>query len=84
MDAFHRGLKIDGNVELWSGLAHAYAASGNRVEALKVMEKMREMSATRYFGPYHFALVYAGLGDKEKAFEELERAYQVDRLYPER
>ncbi len=30
----------------------------------------------RYISPFSFALIYTGLGEKEHAFEWLEKAYQ--------
>ncbi len=57
-------------------LGHAYAASGNRVEAEKVIEELMRVSNERYISPYYVAMIYAGLGDKEKAFEWLDRAYE--------
>src|SRR5207244_11577608 len=48
-------------------LGHAYAASGNKTEALKILEQLKELSKQRYVAAYSFALVYIGLGDKEEA-----------------
>jgi hypothetical protein len=36
-----------------------------------------EMSAKDRLGTYEVALVYAGLGEKDRAFEWLEKAYRV-------
>jgi len=57
-------------------LGHAYAALGKRDEAMKVMGQMNELAKQRYVAAYSFATVYAGLGDKEQAFQWLERSYQ--------
>src|SRR6202140_5102399 len=57
-----------------ANLGHAYARSGNRSEALKVLAQLRTLSKTRYVSPYAFALVYIGLADTEKAFEWLQKA----------
>jgi serine/threonine-protein kinase len=77
IDTFQRGLKLDGNIELWTGLGHAYAASGNKAEAYKVLEHLKEMSANTYIAPYNVALIYAGLGEKGQAFDWLNRAYDA-------
>jgi len=77
IDTFQRGLKLDGNIELWAGLGHAYAVSGNKAEAEKVLAHLQEMSANRYIAPYNVALIYAGLADRDKAFEWLDRAYDA-------
>ena len=57
-------------------LGSAYAVSGQRAEALKLLEELKEMSANRYVSPLDFAFIYTGLGDKEQALAYLEKAYQ--------
>jgi tetratricopeptide (TPR) repeat protein len=80
IEVFKQGLALEGNTELWGALGHAYAVSGNRTEAENVLGHMKELSAQRYVAPYNFAIVYAGLGDKDAAFDWLTRAYN-DRSY---
>jgi tetratricopeptide (TPR) repeat protein len=57
-------------------LGNAYARSGNRTEALKILDQLKELSGQRYVNAYSFALVYLGLGDKEEALRWLEQSYQ--------
>jgi tetratricopeptide (TPR) repeat protein len=57
-------------------LGHAYASSGNKTEALKILDQLKELSKQRYVSAYSFALVYLGLGDKEEALRSLEKSYQ--------
>jgi serine/threonine protein kinase/Tol biopolymer transport system component/Tfp pilus assembly protein PilF len=57
-------------------LGHALAVSGRRREALSIIEDLQRLSAERYVSPYFFALIYAGLGDAEKVFEWLSKAYE--------
>jgi eukaryotic-like serine/threonine-protein kinase len=57
-------------------LGHAYAATGNKTEALKILDQLKELSKQRYVTPYSFAFVYLGLGDKEEALRWLEKSYQ--------
>lgn len=57
-------------------LGHAYAASGKRGEALKIVKELKETSTRRYVSPYDLALVYTGLGDKDNAINQLNRAYE--------
>jgi tetratricopeptide (TPR) repeat protein len=59
-----------------AALAHAYAITGRRAEAQKILREWQRQSESSYVSPYMIATVYAGLGDKDKAFEYLEKAYQ--------
>jgi tetratricopeptide (TPR) repeat protein len=63
------------NSEALSFLGFAYAAANQREEAIKILDQLRERSKFRHVPPYHFAILYAGLGDKDTAFEWLERAF---------
>jgi eukaryotic-like serine/threonine-protein kinase len=80
IQTFKRGLELEDNTELWAGLGHAYAASGQRIDAQKAVDHLKEMSTHRYVAPYNVALIYAGLGEKDEAFLWLARAYD-DRSY---
>jgi serine/threonine-protein kinase len=57
-------------------LGHAYASSGRRDEALKVLNQLKETAKQQYVPAYHFVIVYVGLGDKDQAFQWLEQTYQ--------
>jgi tetratricopeptide (TPR) repeat protein len=56
-------------------LGYAYAVSGNRAEAEKVLGQLQALSTQKYVPPFTIALIYAGLGDKDQAFSWLEKAY---------
>ena len=53
----------------------AFAKQGKRAEAEEQIRLLRELSKTRYIRPYYLASIYATLGDKDKAFAELERSF---------
>ena len=57
-------------------LGHADALSGRRDEALKILKELKEASAHGYVSPYDLAIVYTGLGDKDNAINQLNRAYE--------
>jgi eukaryotic-like serine/threonine-protein kinase len=57
------------------GLGYAYAVTGRRTEAQKALDQFNELSKKRYLPARDWAIVYAGLGEKDKAFEWLEKAY---------
>ena len=44
------------------------------------MDHLQELSAHSYVAPYNVAVIYAGLGEKDEAFDWLNRAYE-DRSY---
>jgi TolB-like protein/Flp pilus assembly protein TadD len=59
-------------------LGYSYAMSGQREKALAILKKMK--TTTDYVSPAELAILYTGLGDKEGAFQELERAYAAHDL----
>ena len=54
-------------------LGFAYAKLGKRAEALKILEKIK--TTGEYVSQAEVAILYAGLDDKEKAFDALEKAF---------
>src|SRR5260370_38519849 len=58
-------------------LAHAQAASGNRAEALRIVEELKRLPKDKYVPPEEIAAVYAALRQKETAFDWLEQAYEI-------
>jgi len=59
-----------------AGLAHTYAAMGKRAEAEKILRELQRQSKVTYVSAYMIAVIYSGLGQNDKAFEFLEKAYQ--------
>jgi len=55
-------------------LGHALGASGNRAAAEQMLGKMNELSKKEYVSPFYVALVYAGLGETDRALDSLEKA----------
>jgi DNA-binding winged helix-turn-helix (wHTH) protein/TolB-like protein len=55
--------------------AYALAKSGKPAEARAVLNELLKLSTTRYVPPYNIALIYDGLGERDKALAWLERAY---------
>ncbi|HKP69234.1 MAG TPA: hypothetical protein VJV05_08120 [Pyrinomonadaceae bacterium] len=56
-------------------IGQAYAEQGKRTEAEQQISRLRELGKTRYIRPYYLASIYTALGEKDKAFAELERSY---------
>ncbi len=55
-------------------LGHAYAVSGRLQDAERLLDELKEMSTRRPVAPYNLAVIYAGLGENDSAFEWLEKA----------
>ena len=58
-----------------TGLAYAYALAGKKEEATKILDELKEQSKQRYVSPFNFAVIYMGLGDKDQAFEWLNKTF---------
>jgi TolB-like protein/DNA-binding winged helix-turn-helix (wHTH) protein/Flp pilus assembly protein TadD len=78
---YQKGIaQAERNPSLVALLGHAYALAGERNKARQTLDELREMSKHNYVSPYLFAVVYAGLGDKDQTFAWLDKAFQ-DRSY---
>jgi serine/threonine-protein kinase len=58
-------------------LGYSLARSGNRAEALAIIDELRRESATRYVPPSDMGLIYVGLGDIPHAIEWYSRCIDV-------
>jgi TolB-like protein/Flp pilus assembly protein TadD/predicted Ser/Thr protein kinase len=77
IEAFQKARAFDkANTWVAAGLGHAYAVSGDKSEAQKVLDELQQLSKRIYVPPDNIALVYLGLGKKKLTFEYLEKAYQ--------
>jgi TolB-like protein/DNA-binding winged helix-turn-helix (wHTH) protein len=65
----------NGDQNASASLANAFAATGNRVEAEKILRDLERRSKSGHVSPYILATIYAGLGEKDGAFQYLEKAY---------
>jgi len=74
---FHKAVELsqDAPIDL-AALGHAYAISGDRTSALIVLQRLKRLGKRRYVSSYDLALVYVGLGEKHRALELLEGAFQ--------
>jgi len=72
-----------GNNVVLSGLGYAYAVAGRKAEAQQVLHQMNELAKQKYVPAAYRARIYIGLGEKERAFESLEKGYQEHSLIGE-
>ena len=59
-------------VTAWLG--YAYAASGDRTNALATIDELKAKSLRGYVPPFNLAIVHLGLGDRARALDLLEKA----------
>ena len=57
-----------------AALAHALAKAGKKAEAQKILDGLLKQALTGYVSAYDIAIVYAGLGDTDKAITWLRKA----------
>jgi eukaryotic-like serine/threonine-protein kinase len=68
----------------FAALIHAQSLSGNRAEALRLLNELKTRSTKEYVPPFALAIAYTGLGDKNSAFAMLNKGIdEKDVLMPE-
>jgi len=58
-------------------MGYVYAAAGKRTEAVAIIKELEDKYARKEAIGLDVAAVYAGLGEKDKAFEWLEKDFQT-------
>lgn len=66
----------NGDLNSIASLGHAYAVAGRRSDAEKILRNLEQKSRDGKASPYLPATIYAGLGEKDKALELLDKAYR--------
>jgi tetratricopeptide (TPR) repeat protein len=56
-------------------LGYAYAVAGRTDETRKILADLSEVAKQRFVSPFDFALLYIGLGEKDQAFEFLNKTF---------
>jgi adenylate cyclase len=56
-------------------IGNVYGVSGNNAQARKILDTLALLASKKYVTSYGVALVYCGLGETDKAFESLNKAY---------
>jgi TolB-like protein/Flp pilus assembly protein TadD len=74
---FQKAFDLNHDLYALAMLGQAHARNGQTEEARKVLAQLNEEAKSRYVAPYALALALLGLGEKERALAELERAYQT-------
>jgi serine/threonine protein kinase/TolB-like protein/Flp pilus assembly protein TadD len=61
------------NPDALGSLAYAYVKTGHRAEAEKILKELLARSQHEYVSPYAIAVVYASLGDTDRAYEYMSK-----------
>jgi len=59
---------------LMGGLGYVYAVSGRRREAGEILARLNELSKSKYIDMYMVAAIHGGLGDRDSALDQLNKA----------
>jgi tetratricopeptide (TPR) repeat protein len=72
---FHKAVgATHGRAFYVAALGHAYAMAGSRSDAEKVLQTLSQQANKSYVSAFDVAAIYAGLGEKDKAFAWLDKA----------
>jgi serine/threonine-protein kinase len=72
-----RAIEISGGNPLYiASLGHAHAIAGDEEEARRTLDRLDQEATTRHVSSYHVAVIYGALGERDTAFEWLDRAYE--------
>ncbi len=66
---------VDSPTWVAAWLGYAYGASGDRSHAMAAIEEQNKRSLHGYIQPWNLAIIYLGLGDRQRALDGLEKAY---------
>ena len=73
---YRKAVELNDDPSALALLGQAYARAGQREEAQRILARLSEEAKSRYVHAYDFALMYLAFGDKERAIDEMERAYR--------
>jgi len=75
LSEFQKYAELDrGTPRSIAALGYAYARLNQPTEALRALNQLSEMEKRRYVSPGSVAIVYIGMGDRDRAFEWLEKS----------
>jgi tetratricopeptide (TPR) repeat protein len=77
---YQQAIALSGDSQSTVALAHAYTAIGKKAQAEKILRDLERKSSATSASPYTMATIYAGLGQNDKAFDFLEKAYSAKSL----
>jgi Flp pilus assembly protein TadD len=71
----NKAIELSGRLPVYVAIiGDIHAKFGEKLEANKMLEELMTRARTGYVSPYDIALLYVGLGDKEKALAWMDKA----------
>jgi serine/threonine protein kinase/tetratricopeptide (TPR) repeat protein len=78
VEAFKQAMSLDERTKIYvDDIDDAYNTSGYEGMVKWIIENMEEWTFAVYNRPFFYAMAYASIDDKDRAFEWLERAYEL-------
>jgi serine/threonine-protein kinase len=75
VERFEQAQRLGARGKFHAGLGHAYARAGRVAEARAILGRLVAERTERYVSPHAIAVIHVGLGEYDRAFEWLERAF---------
>jgi tetratricopeptide (TPR) repeat protein len=73
--AYQKARDLSGEApNVLSELGYTYGICDKRAEALRILGELQGLSKHKYVSPYYIAKIYVGLGEKDLAFDWLQKA----------
>lgn len=82
IEEFKKAIDLSHGIDGLGALGHVYAVTGKLSDAENALRKIDELSKHKYVSPFQKAVIYAGLGQTDRALSELEKAYNERSLSP--
>src|SRR6266550_3025331 len=76
MVEYQKAAEITDDPTILAYLAQGYAKTGHGDKAWNLLSQLEQLATERHAGPFILAVVHLALGEKEKAIDDLERAYR--------
>jgi adenylate cyclase len=73
---FQKATTLDDLPWYRASVGYTCAVLGDRAQAGQILRELEDLSTKRYVSPSNVATVYLGLGEKEKAFDWLDKAFE--------
>jgi TolB-like protein/Flp pilus assembly protein TadD len=73
---YEKATQLNPDPAVLASLARAYALTGRKEEARKILDNLTTESGQRYVPAYSLAVIHLSLGEKEEALRLLEKSYE--------